>query len=182
MFDSRSHKYLNFSSRVNFWYLTLLQSYSSCGILHHGDPLFTDFLKNLKTISHTSFSDAPELGNEVPELTMSHLLKSNPPPSLDGTSDWSPCFMARLCHCPALTIQWLPRTFRLEFKDFTMTFTYLYDLSSDYLSNLVSQHFSFQLFACILLFNSWRLYAAQGFFFLPLLFHLPGPLSLAIFP
>lgn len=92
-----------------------------------------------------------------------------------------PDFMARLCHCPALTIQWLPRTLRLGFKDFTITSTYLHDLSSDYLSNLVSQHFSFQLFACILLFNSLRLYRAQGFF-LPLLFHLPGPLSLAIFP
>ena len=76
-----------------------------------------------------------------------------------------PDFMARLCHCPALTIQRLPRTLRLGFKDFTITSTYLHDLSSDYLSNLVSQHFSFQLFACILLFNSLRLYRAQGFFF-----------------
>ena len=55
-----------------------------------GSPLFSVF-QALSLISPTSFSDAQELGNEVPEMTMSHLLKSNPPPSLDGTPfDWSP--------------------------------------------------------------------------------------------
>lgn len=185
MFDSRSHRHLNLSSRVNIWYLTLLNPYSFCGILHHGKwPLFCGFRSNVNNLSSSSFSDAPELGNEVPELTMSHLLKSNPPPSLDGIRnfDWSPWFYGRIVSLSCSNHPADSRTFRLGFKGFTITSTYLHDLSSDYLSNLVSQHFSFQLFAATSCSSiSFKIVYSTRIFF-TLVISSPWIHSLAIFP